>query len=318
VQGVRQPGSAFKPFVYTAAFMNGYRASDIILDAPIALPQADGTTWRPQNYHRDFSGLVSLRTALAKSINLPAIKLCLQIGPEKAVEVAHNLGIRSPLEPVPSIALGSEEVSLFELTTAYSVFRNGGILVDPIAITRIEDRNGVLLYEGERHAREAIGAPLAALMTSMMESVVDEGTAAPLRAGGWKGPAAGKTGTYDDYMNAWFVGFTPEVIAGVWVGFEEKRGMGPGMSGDVAALPIWIRFATAVSDSSKEGHFPLPRSGLEFRTVCATTGFLASPRCPETREETYLEGTAPETECHVHSGGGGEPRAIIDFGGGRR
>ncbi|RPJ43404.1 MAG: PBP1A family penicillin-binding protein, partial [Candidatus Latescibacterota bacterium] len=177
VQAPRQPGSAFKPFLYAAALMEGHRASDMILDSPVVLPQADGTQWRPKNYHREFYGLVSLRTALAKSINLPAVKLALMLGPEKAVEMAHTMGIRSPLEPVPSIALGAEEVNLLELTTAYSVFRNGGILVEPVAITRIEDRNGEVLYKSVRDSREAIAAPLAALMTSMLESVVDNGTA---------------------------------------------------------------------------------------------------------------------------------------------
>jgi membrane carboxypeptidase/penicillin-binding protein len=152
-------------------------------------------------------------------------------------------------------------------------------------------------------------------MTSLLESVVDEGTAHSLRSKGWKGPAAGKTGTYDDYTNAWFVGFTPQVIAGVWVGFEEKRNMGRGMSGDVAALPIWIRFVTAVSDSAEEGHFPLPRTGLERRSVCAETGFVASPYCPSVREEIYLEGTAPTAECHTHARG--TPAVLVDFGGKR-
>ncbi|MFH1679505.1 MAG: PBP1A family penicillin-binding protein [Candidatus Eisenbacteria bacterium] len=315
VQAPRQPGSAFKPFVYLAALQNGHRTSDLILDAPVVLPQADGTQWRPGNYHRDFSGLVTLRTALAKSINLPAVKLVLALGPEKAVEAAKVLGIESTIDPLPALALGSEEVNLLELTKAYSVFRNGGILVEPAAIDRIEDRNGAVLYESEREAREAITAPLAAVMTSLLESVVDEGTAVSVRSRGWKGPAAGKTGTYDDYTNAWFVGFTPEVVAGVWVGFEEKRNMGSGMSGDVAALPIWIRFVTAVSDSTKEGRFPVPRNGLEFRTVCTETGFLASPFCPRTREEIYLEGTAPVAVCHVH--GRAVPASFVDFGGRR-
>jgi len=315
VQAPRQPGSAFKPFVYLAALQNGYRASDLILDSPVVLPQADGTQWRPGNYHRDYSGLVTLRTALAKSINLPAVKLVLAIGPEKAAAAAWALGITSTIDPVPALALGSEEVNLLEITKAYSVFRNGGILVEPTGIDRIEDRNGAVLYASEREAREAIPAPLAALMTNLLESVVNEGTAASIRKQGWKGPVAGKTGTYDDYTNAWFIGFTPEVVAGVWVGFEMKRNMGSGMSGDVAALPIWTRFATAVSDPTQEEGFPLPRTGLEFRTACTESGFLASPHCPCAREEIYLAGTAPETVCHLH--GRAVPASFVDFGGGR-
>ncbi len=301
VQAPRQPGSSFKVFVFATAIANGYRPSDLILDSPVVLPQADGTEWRPGNYHRQFHGLVTLREVLAKSINLPSVKLILQLGPENVVEMAHRIGIRSPIPAVPAIALGSAEVNLLELTTAYSVFRNGGILVEPSAILRIEDRNGTVLWEPETEAREVIPSALAAVITSMLESVVDEGTAIALRRQGWKAPAAGKTGTYDDYTNAWFIGFTPEIVAGVWVGFEEKINMGYGMSGDVAALPIWIRFATAASDSTQRGHFPRPAAGLAYRTICRETGFLASAFCPSTREELYLEGTEPQAQCHVHS-----------------
>ena len=317
-QAPRQPGSAFKLFTFTTALAAGYRPSDTILDAPVVLPQADGTDWRPGNYHRRYHGLVTLREAFARSINLPAVKLVLALGPDKVAETAHRLGIRSPIPEVPAIALGSPEVNLLELTTAYSVFRNGGILVEPVAVTRIEDRNGTLLFEHERHAEEAIPAPLSALMTSLLESVIDEpvGTGYKLRREGWKAPAAGKTGTYDQYTNAWFVGFTPEVVTGVWVGFEEKVNMGSGMSGAVAALPIWIDFITAASDSTKRGHFERPATGLTNRTICAETGFIASALCPKVREELYLDGTAPETQCHLHSKVATKSIGI-DFGGKR-
>lgn len=316
VQAPRQPGSAFKLFTFTTAIASGYRTSDMILDSPVVLPQADGTLWRPGNYHRRFNGLVSLREAFARSINLPAVKLVLALGPDKVAATAHNLGIRSPIQEVPAIALGSSEVNLLEITTAYSVFRNGGILALPSAIVKIEDRNGTLLYQNERQAREAIPAALSAVVTSLMESVIDEprGTGHALRSRGWKAPAAGKTGTYDDYTNAWFMGFTPEVVAGVWVGFEEKVNMGSGMSADVAALPIWIDFVTAVSDSTKRGIFPRPTAGLTYRTICSDTGFLASAGCPRPREEIYLEGTAPETACYVHAKRQAVPVAV-DFGG---
>ncbi|MFH1277546.1 MAG: PBP1A family penicillin-binding protein [Candidatus Eisenbacteria bacterium] len=316
VQAPRQPGSSFKLFTFTTAIANGYRASDMILDAPVVLAQSDGTLWRPGNYYRRFSGLVSLREAFAQSINLPAVKLVLALGPHKVAATAHILGIKSPVQEVPSIALGSSEVNLLELTTAYSVFRNGGILVEPSAIVRIEDRNGTVLYEEERESREAIPAALSAVVTSLLESVIDEpsGTGHSLRRKGWNAPAAGKTGTYDDYTNAWFIGFTPEVVAGVWVGFEEKVNMGSGMSGGVVALPIWIDFATAVSDSTKRGIFPRPVAGITYRTVCSETGFLASAGCPKPREEIYLDGTAPETACYVHTRRTAAP-IVVDFGG---
>lgn len=316
VQAPRQPGSSFKLFTFTTAIANGYRTSDMILDAPVVLPQADGTLWRPGNYYRRFHGLVSLREAFARSINLPAVKLVLALGPEKVAATARNLGIKSPVREVPAIALGSSEVNLLELTTAYSVFRNGGILVEPSAIARIEDRNGTVLFEAERESREAIPAALSAVVTSLLESVMDDpvGTGHSLRRKGWHFPAAGKTGTYDDYTNAWFIGFTPEVVAGVWVGFEEKVNMGSGMSGGVAALPIWIDFATAVSDSTERGIFPRPVAGVTYRTVCSETGFLASAGCPKPREEIYLDGSAPGTACYIHSKRTAAP-VVVDFGG---
>ncbi|MBN1826615.1 MAG: PBP1A family penicillin-binding protein [Candidatus Eisenbacteria bacterium] len=314
-QAPRQPGSAFKLFVFTTALAEGYRASDLVLDSPVVLPEADGTSWRPHNYYRKYNGLVSLRTAFAKSINLPATKLCLAVGPDKVVETAHRLGIVSPIQPVPSIALGSPEVNLLELTTAYSVFRNGGILVEPTAVLRIEDRNGKLLYERENQAEEVIPAALASVMTSLLESVCDwQGTGYRIRQAGWKGPAAGKTGTYDNYTNAWFIGFTPETVTGVWVGFEEKINMGTNMNGAVAAQPIWVSFVTAVSDSTREGGFPLA-DGVVKRRICPETGFLASPSCPGAYDEVFLEGTEPLTQCNVH--GQVASRPIVSFGGSR-
>jgi membrane carboxypeptidase/penicillin-binding protein len=165
-------------------------------------------------------------------------------------------------------------------------------------------------------AREVIPSAWAAVVTSLLESVVDEGTGIALRRQGWQAPVAGKTGTYDDYTNAWFIGFTPEIVTGVWVGFEEKVNMGYGMSGDVAALPIWIRFTTAVSDSTKRGHFPRPTAGIAYRTICRETGFLASAFCPSTREEIYLEGTEPQAQCHVHSRVA-RRTPVVNFGGKR-
>lgn len=313
VQATRQPGSAFKPFIFTTAIREGYRPSDTILDSPVVLPQLDGTEWRPQNYYRKFSGLVSLREALARSINLPAVKLILALGPEEVAETARSFGLTTPIRAVPSLALGSSEVTLLELTQAYSVFRNNGILVEATPILRIEDRNGRILYEPEPVAREVIPRPLCYVMTDMLESVVNEGTGRKIRGTGWKGHAAGKTGTTDDYNNAWFIGFTPEVVAGVWVGYDELRGIGPSMSGAAAALPIWIDVSLGLSDSTNLEPFHELPPGVGSRKICTTSGFLASAFCPSTRTEIYLEATMPRTLCHEH--GGVVTRTWIDFGG---
>ncbi len=315
VQAPRQPGSAFKPFVFTTAIAGGFRPSDTILDSPVVLPQPDGSEWRPQNYYRKYHGLVSLREVLAKSINLPSIKLTLTVGPEKVVEMARKFGISSPLRAVPSLALGSSEVNLLELTTAYSVFRNQGILVEPNPIIRIEDRNGRVLFEPERKAEEVIPASLAYVMTDMLEEVVNAGTATRrVRGKGWLGTAAGKTGTTDDYTDAWFLGFTPEIVVGVWVGFDERKSIGPGMAGSRAALPIWYGTMKSLSDSTNTEPFYLPPRGVTRRRICKPTGFLASAYCPSTREEVFLEGTAPQTQCHEH-GEVAAKKDWIDFGG---
>jgi len=312
-QAVRQPGSAFKPFIFTTAIREGYRPSDTILDSPVVLPQVDGTEWRPQNYYRKFHGLVSLREALARSINLPAVKLILALEPALVAETGRAFGITTPIRAVPSLALGSSEVTLLELTQAYSVFRNNGILLAANPILRIEDRNGQVLYEPEQVEREVIPRPLAYIMTDMLESVVNEGTGRKIRGTGWKGHAAGKTGTTDDYNNAWFIGFTPEVVVGTWVGYDQLRSIGPSMSGAAAALPIWIDVALGLSDSTNLEPFHQRPPGVGSRRICTGTGFLASAFCTETREEIYLESTAPRTLCHVHSGVA--TRTWIDFGG---
>ncbi len=313
VQATRQPGSAFKPFVFTTAIREGYRPSDTILDSPVVLPQPDGTEWRPQNYYRKFYGLVSIREALARSINLPAVKMILTLGPAQVAETARSFGLTTPVRAVPSLALGSSEVTLLELTQAYSVYRNNGILTEATPILRIEDRNGHILYEPEPLAREVIPPPLCYLMTDILESVVNEGTGRKIRGAGWKGHAAGKTGTTDEYNNAWFIGFTPEVVTGVWVGYDELRSIGPNMSGAAAALPIWIDVSLGLSDSTNLEPFHKRPPGVGSRKICTATGFLASAFCPNTRNEIYLEATTPRTLCHEHSGVA--TRTWIDFGG---
>ncbi len=317
VQAKRQPGSAFKPILFAAAITDGFRPSDTIQDTPVVLTNGDGTEWRPQNYDRKFHGTVTLREALAKSINLPAIKLVMKIGPQAAVEEARRFGIQSPMAAVPSLALGVSEVSLIEITKAYSVLRNAGLVVEPNPILRIEDRNGHVLFESETRAAEGIPVSIAYVMTDMMESVCnpsDGGTGSKLRRNNWNAPAAGKTGTTDEYTDAWFIGFTNETIAGAWVGFDEKRSMGPGMTGAEAALPFWIDYVKAIGDSTKTGPFYPRPLGVTERRICRETGFLASAHCPGKRDEVYLDGSAPQTRCFTHQSpeAGGTP---IDFGG---
>ena len=211
VQAKRQPGSAFKPFIYTAAIDNGFQPTDIIEDAPISLPGgANGAAWTPGNYDHKYSGPVTLRYALQRSINIPAIKLLKKLGVSLVASYARRMGIRSPIHPNLSVALGTSEVDLIEITSAYSVLANEGIRNEPAYILKVEDKSGAVLESLQPRPVDVLSAETAGVMTNMLQSVMDHGTGYPARGRGFTAPAAGKTGTTDDYSDAWFVGFTPE------------------------------------------------------------------------------------------------------------
>jgi penicillin-binding protein 1A len=303
-QAPRQPGSAFKIFVYTAAIDNGMTPCDIIMDDPIVMANPDGTEWRPANFDEEFRGPVSAREALARSINIPAIKVGDQIGQETVIRYAHRMGIHSELHPYRSIALGTFEVSLLELTSAVGVIAASGIRAEPIAITRIETRDGRILEQNLPKRSEAISAQTAYLMTTMLESVVNEGTGRSIRARGITRHLAGKTGTTDEYGDAWFVGFSPDLAAGVWVGFDERRSMGSKETGARVALPIWIDFMAGALAAVPDRPFPEPH-GIVRREICPDSGLLATSQCPEPRSEVFISGTEPLRFCTMHRTGAG-------------
>ncbi len=297
-QAHRQPGSAFKIFVYTAAVANGMTACDIIMDSPIVVEMpADTSVWRPQNFSEDFEGPITMREALARSINIPAIKVADQIGQSTVITYARQMGIRSPLQPYLSIALGSFEVTLLELTSAIGVLPASGIRTEPIAITHIETREGHILEQNYPRKSEAISAQTAYVMTSILQSAVDEGTGRLIRARGITRNLAGKTGTTDEYGDAWYVGFSPDLVTGVWVGFDEKRSMGNRQTGARVALPIWIDFMTGALEAIPDRRFPEPH-GIVRRDICKETGLLATDHCPETRVEVFVSGTEPLRFCN--------------------
>jgi penicillin-binding protein 1A len=298
-QAPRQPGSAFKIFVYTAAIDNGMTPCDIIMDDPIIMMNPDSTEWRPQNFDEDFRGPVTVREALARSINIPAIKVGDRIGQETVVRYAHRMGIRSELQPYRSIALGTFEVSLLELTSAVGVLATSGIRAEPIAIARIEARDGRILEENLPRRSEAISAQTAHIVTTMLQSVVNYGTGQSIRARGITRNLAGKTGTTDEYGDAWFVGFSPDLAVGVWVGFDERRSMGRKETGARVALPIWIDFITGALEAVPDRPFPEPH-GIVRREVCPTSGLLATSYCLEPRVEVFISGTEPIQFCHMH------------------
>ena len=312
VQAARQPGSAFKPFIYTAAIDNGFTPTDIILDTPISFRAGNGQDWSPQNYDKKFRGPITLRNALANSVNVPAAKLLQKLGTSVVTTYARRMGINSRLNPDLSLALGTSEVNLLELTSSYGVFANQGVRVPPVFILKIEDKNGKVLEEKKTQGEEVLSPETALTMTSMMESVIENGTAASARALGFTAPAAGKTGTTDDYSDAWFVGYVPGVVSGVWVGFDRKQKIGPGMTGAAAALPVWVDVMLAATKNRPSQDFPVP-SGVVSRLICTETGLLANPACPSTEIELFREGSEPTGYCNVHTGTAKPPTETPDF-----
>lgn len=300
-QAQRQAGSAFKPFVYTAAIDNGFHPTDIIVDEPVSFPAGDGKLYQPMNYDHTFRGPVTLRYALQQSINIPAIKLLRKVGTSLVSSYARRMGIKSPIGQNLSMALGSSEVTLMELTSAYGVLANRGIRNEPLFILKVEDKNGNVLEKNAPHPAEVLSEGTAAVMTSMLESVMDHGTGFPARAQGFTLPAAGKTGTMDDYMDAWFEGYIPSLACGVWVGYDVKKPIGPGMTGARAALPVWTEFMIGATRGRPVEDFA-PPLGTSSRMICAETGMLATDQCPNVTTELFGEGSEPTELCSAHPG----------------
>jgi penicillin-binding protein 1A len=245
-QAERQVGSSFKPFVYTAAIDQGAEPDDMILDAPTTFNSA-GTAYTPRNFDRKFEGNITLRHALAESRNVPAVKLAQKIGMPTVADYARRFGITSPILPFLPVALGAADLTLYEQTSAYTVFPNDGLRIEPRYIRKVTDYEGHVLEEDFPDAKDVVSQRTARTMVSLLEGVVTHGTGVSAKK--LKHPVAGKTGTTNDYTDAWFIGFTPSVTCGVWVGFDEKKNLGDNETGGHAALPIWIDFMrTVVSD----------------------------------------------------------------------
>ena len=249
-QAERQVGSSFKPFVYTAAIDQGAEPDDIILDAPTTFNSA-GTAYTPRNFDRKFEGNITLRHALAESRNVPAVKLAQKVGMPTVADYARRFGITSPILPFLPVALGAADLTLYEQTSAYTVFPNDGLRIEPRYIRKVTDYEGHVLEEDFPDAKDVVSQRTARTMVSLLEGVVTHGTGASAKK--LKHPVAGKTGTTNDYTDAWFIGFTPSVTCGVWVGFDEKKHLGDNETGGHAALPIWIDFMRAVvSDPARK------------------------------------------------------------------
>jgi len=271
-QARRQPGSVFKPLVYlTALEGRRYTLASVIDDSPITIKLKDGE-WRPRNYDGKYHGKVTLRKGLEESLNAATVRLAQEIGIAEVIKLAHSLGIEAPLPEVPSLALGSVELTPLEVTEAYAVMANGGIRHEPIAVTSVVDRSGRVLLENKHKGRRVLSREASYLITYLMKGVVKEGTASKLREMGFEGPVAAKTGTSSSYKDAWFVGYTPDMVLGVWVGFDDNRPLN--LSSSHVSLPLWMEFMANIEREDSTPDFPV---------------------------EAFIRGTEPKEFCLLHS-----------------
>ncbi len=291
----RQPGSAFKPLVYALAVERGFAQNDILWDAPVAFRGAEeGQEWTPKNFSGKLMGEMTLRTALALSKNIPSVKLLNRLGPTQAVQFAYTMGINSPLEPNLSLVLGTSEVTLLELTAAYAVFPNGGVWNRPLGILEVLDREGRSVWRPKLQMRPVVSPETAAIITDMLSAVVLEGTGkAASRIGR---PLAGKTGTTDAFKDALFIGFSPTVVTGVWVGLDRHGTLGDSETGAKAALPIWIDFMEQVLHGRPCLDFDLPKGVVRVR-MDSESGLLASEDCPNAVSAVFKKGREPKQYC---------------------
>lgn len=298
VQAKRQPGSAFKAIIYTAAMEAGFTPASIIIDEEIVIEdEIRGTEWRPENFDRTFAGPITLRRALQDSRNLVSVKLLERLGVGNVINYARRMGINSHLNPYLSLALGTSEVSLLELTAAYGVLSDQGIRIEPHFIRYITDNEGEMLEETIPATQRVLKPQTAYLVTSMLQGVVEDGTG--WRAKALERPVAGKTGTTDDYKDAWFIGYIPQLTAGVWVGFDRKESLGDMETGSRAAAPIWVNFMQEVIKSYPSQQFDVPE-GIVFVDIDAETGLLTTPNCEKVIKETFRQGSEPVTYCEAH------------------
>jgi penicillin-binding protein 1A len=292
-QAHRQLGSTFKPIVFTAAIDRGFTPASTLIDSPVAF---DGgprqPPYAPQNYDHTFKGPITLRYALEQSRNVPTVRLVDELGVHVVIDYARRLGITSPLPPYLSLALGSAEATLLEIASAYTAFPNQGVRMRPYTTLQVLDREGNLLEENRPEPREAIRADTAFVITNLLRGVTLRGTAAAAASLDW--PVAGKTGTMDEYTDAWFIGFDPDITVGVWVGYDEKKPLGRGETGAQAALPIWMAFMKAYIETRRGTGVPefSPPGNIVFRAVDRSTG---APIGDATNaiNEAFISGTEP-------------------------
>ena len=295
VQAIRQPGSAFKPIIYAAAINEGFAPSSIIIDSPIIFKEKEDAfdKWKPVNFEEKFYGPTSLREALAHSRNVVTVKLMQKIGIKSSIRLARSLGISSNLEENLSIALGSSGMTLYELTSAYSAFANMGTLIKPAAIRSIKSRSGEVLFTAVPETTQPITPGTAHIITSLMKSVIQNGTATKVRA--LKRPVAGKTGTTNNYVDAWFMGYTPELVTGVWVGKDKDEPLGRNETGSRVAIPIWLQFMQEALANQPKINFSVPKD-IQFLKVQSESGEPAKFGDTDSKFELFSQDFLPEKE----------------------
>ena len=317
-QALRQPGSSFKPFVYAAALDNGYTPSSVVMDAPVEIVQeATGEIWRPQNYSNRYYGPSTLRTGIEQSRNVMTVRLAQDMGMPLVAEYAERFGVYDDLLPVLAMALGSGETTVLRMVAAYSVLANGGRSVTPTLIDRIQDRDGNTIFQHEERVctdcvaaawsgqaepviadnREQVLDPMTAYqITSMLEGVVLRGTATSVRA--VDRPVAGKTGTTNDYNDAWFIGYSPDLVVGVFIGYDTPHSLGTGSTGGVLAAPVFTEFMTLALADSPPIPFAVP-PGMQLIPIDRATGLRVSGGGAGTILEAFRPGTSPPNDFSI-------------------
>ena len=298
VQALRQPGSTFKPIVYSAAVRAGFGPARVVDDSPIALDQVSGEQWTPQNYDLKFEGQMPMRRALYQSRNLAAIRVGLEVGTGQVIAMARDFGITTPIPPYPSIFIGSADVYPVEMIGSYAVFANLGLRTTPHAITRVENAEGKVIWEPAAPREVVLSPEEAWLMVNMMKDVNVRGTAARIWASGFHVPSGGKTGTTNDGADVWYIGYTADLVAGVWMGFDKPQKIKANAQGGELASPAWLSFMTEVYRRKPQPpDWPRP-DGVTVRDIDAATGRLPTTACMSNIvTEYFVAGMEPHTTC---------------------
>jgi penicillin-binding protein 1B len=306
-QARRQPGSTFKPFVYLTAFEATFddpslppiTPATVVEDSP-AVFFYENKEYIPQNYEEEYLGLVTLRRALSRSLNVATVKVAEMVGFDKIAAMwSKKLAIGTNIKPYPAVALGAFEATPLEMATAYNILANGGVKVEPVTVLRVTDDKGKVLEQYKpKPPPRVVHQESVFLVTSILHSVFTEGTAATARSMGFTMEAAGKTGTTNDLRDAWFSGFTPDLLCIVWVGFDDNTPIN--LSGARAALPIWVDFMKKALEGVEPTPFGVPSENIVFLEIDKQNGLLANPNCPKTIEEAFIAGTEPRERCRLH------------------